>query len=109
MSVRRHCESTASLLPWGRRCQSVADVDFQPRLSSDRKMLSVNSVATFLLTSVELEFLFQGSKYITGVHSHISSSSPIIHILKNTYISFTSCILLQRAAVAVCPIIAQAS
>lgn len=75
-------------------------------LTEDRKKISSEFNSNTFTDFSETAALLQGSKYITKVHNHISDSSPVIHILKNAYVSFISCILFELA---VCPIIAQAS
>lgn len=78
-------------------------------LTENRKNVSSEFNGNIFIDFSGTGVLLQDSKYITRVHSHISNSSPIIHILKNTYISFISCILFELAAFAVCPVIVQAS
>lgn len=98
-----------SFLPWRHRSERVVDIYFQLLLSSDRgqkKNVSSEFNSNTFTDFSETAALLQGSKYITKVHNHISDSSPVIHILKNAYVSFISCILFELA---VCPIIAQAS
>lgn len=78
-------------------------------LTEDRKNVSSDFNGKIFIDFNGAGVLLQGSKYITRVHSHISNSSPTIHILKNTYISLISYILLKLAAIAVCPVVVQAS
>lgn len=71
-------------------------------LTQNRKNISSEFNGNNFIDFSGTGILLQGSKYITRVHSHISNSSPIIRILKNTRISFISCVLFELAVFAVC-------